>query len=94
MSEPTSKIPDLAPESMYFQILLVGTLIFLFALFWSTDLPHTNTFQAQAAVAASRLVMGVQVLGCYLAFISVVFGHKVLRRRTRSKSAGEAASQL
>ncbi len=85
MSEPTSETPDLSSESMHFQMLLAGTLIFLFALFWFTDLPHTNTHQAQAATAASGVVIGVQVLSCYLAFVSVVFGHKLLRRRTLSK---------
>jgi hypothetical protein len=80
MSKAPIDEPDLTPASLHFQILLVGTVIFLVALFWLTDLPHTNTYEAQAAVAASRLVIGIRILGCYLAFVSVVIGHGVLRR--------------
>ncbi len=85
MSEAPSEIPDLSTASLSFQILLVGTLIFLGALFWLTDLPHANTNEARAAMAASRAVMGIQTLGCYLAFVSVVLGHKVLGRRAPSR---------
>ena len=85
MSQVPSETPDLSPASLHFQILLFGTVVFLVALFWLTDLPHTNTYEARAAVAASRAVIGIQTLGCYLAFVSVVLGHKVLRRRGRSE---------
>ncbi|TKJ38916.1 MAG: hypothetical protein CEE38_04255 [Planctomycetes bacterium B3_Pla] len=86
MSEIPSETPDLSPASLHFQILLAGTVIFLVTLFWLTDLPHTNTYETRAAVAASRIVIGIRILGCYLAFISVVLGHKVLQRRAQSRS--------
>jgi hypothetical protein len=86
MSEAPGETCDLSPASLHFQILLAGTVIFLVTLFWLTDLPHTNTFEAHVAVAASQIITGIQILGCYLAFVSVVLGHKVLERRARSRS--------
>jgi hypothetical protein len=80
MSEEPVEQPDLAPASRHFQILLLGTVIFLIAFFSLTDLLHTNTYEAQGAIAAAQLVIGVRILGCYVAFVSVVIGHGVLRR--------------
>jgi len=85
MTETPNETPDLSPASLAFQILVAGTLIFLVALFWVTDVPHTNTDEAQAAAAASRIVIGIRILGCYLAFVSVCLGHRVLGRRTRGR---------
>ena len=78
MSGPTSQIRDPSSASLHFQVLLAGALIFLVALFWFTMLPHTNTHEQTASAAAPRLIIGVQILGCCLAFVSVVIGHKVL----------------
>jgi hypothetical protein len=71
---------DLSPASLHFQILLAGTLLFLVALFWLTDW--------LAGMGAARPVIGIEVLGCYLAFVSVVIGHKVLNSgiKTQPKS--------
>jgi hypothetical protein len=90
MSQVPSETPDLSPASLHFQILLSGTVVFLVALFWLTDLPHTNTYEALVAAAVSRAVIGIQTLGCYLAFVSVVLGHKVLRRSGQSRSEEQA----
>ena len=81
MSPDPVETPDLTSESLHFQLLLAGTAVFLTALFWFTTSPHTNTHEAQVAVAADALVIGIEILGCYLAFVSVVFGHKLLRKR-------------
>ena len=89
MSESPNETPDLTPTSLHFQILLVGTVIFLVALFWLTQLPHENTHAAQTAVAVPRLVAGIQALGCYLGFVSIVLGHVILRRRPWPNSEKE-----
>ncbi len=82
MSQGPSETPDLSSESLHFQLLLAGTAVFLTALFWFTTSPHTNTHEAQVAAAAEALVIGIQTLGCYLAFVSLIFGHKLLRKRS------------
>ena len=83
MTKAPSETPDLSPVSMHFQILLAGSVIFLIALFWLTDLPHTNTSAARSAVAASQLITGIRILSSYLAFAIVVLGHGMLVRRAR-----------
>ena len=81
MSQDPFETPDLSSESLHFQLLLAGTAVFLVALFWFTSSPHENTYEAQVAAATVALVIGIQIVGCYLAFVSVVVGHKLLRRR-------------
>lgn len=88
MSETPSRAADLSPSGLHFQILLVGTMIFLGAFFWLTWIPHTNTHDALVAAAALRLISGLQTLGCYLAFVSIIFGHRVLKSREQSDSRG------
>lgn len=86
MSEAPSKTPDLSPASLHFQILLLGTVIFLAALFWLTQLPQAATHEARVAAAVPRLLTGIQALGCYVAFVSIVLGHRVLQTPAESKS--------
>lgn len=86
MSDAPNDTPDLTSESLHFQLLVAGTVIFLVALFWLMNMPHTKTYEARIALAASRLVAGVQALGCYAAFLAFVFAHKVLRKTARPGS--------
>jgi len=92
MREAPRESPDLSPASLHFQILAAGTVIFLAALFWFTALPHTNTYEQLAAAALPRLVLGIQLLGCYLAFVGVVLGHGVLNSG-KGRSSGENNKQ-
>jgi hypothetical protein len=78
MSDAPNKESSHHPGSLHFQILLAGTVIFLAALFWLADLPHTNT-PDQASTVVLRVFDVITVVGCYLAFGSVVLGHKILR---------------
>jgi hypothetical protein len=70
MREVATEKPELAQASLHFQILLAGTLIFLGALFWIATMAHTNTDE--------RIFIGILALGCYLALVSVLLGHKIL----------------
>lgn len=73
-------------ESLHFQFVVAGTLVFLIVLFWLTSMPHTNTREARIAMALPRLIVGLQTTGCYLAFVSVVFAHRLLRTNSQSHS--------
>jgi hypothetical protein len=83
MSDPAN-VPDDFSESLYFQILLLGTILFLGALFWFGIPPHTNSFNEGVVAANASVVIGNQIQGCYLAFVSLVFAHKFLRRKKTS----------
>ena len=93
VSNSNSKVPDITPESMHFQLFLIGTVSVLVALFSLMNLPHTNTREAQVSAAVSRLVIGLQVLGCYFAFVGSIFGHKFLRRSSRSELQGQVENE-
>jgi hypothetical protein len=78
MSEVPNKESSRHSASLHFQILLVGTVIFVAALFWLADFPHANT-PNEASMIVLRIFDVVKAVGCYLAFVSVVIGHKMLR---------------
>lgn len=65
-------------SSLHFQIVIVGTSLFLIALFWLTNIPHTNTWEERIAIVAPRIVVALQAMGCYIAFLAVMFAHKMM----------------
>lgn len=86
MLKPNHDEPDIPQEGMHFQLLLLATVAFLIVLFWLTELPRAKNGEVQIAAAASRISAGIQVIGCYLAFVGVLFGHKVLRGQRLPRS--------
>lgn len=86
MNAHRSEPRDPNQESLHFQLVVAGTVVFLIVLFWLTSMPHTNTSEARIAMALPRLIVGLQTTGCYLAFVCVVFAHRFLRTNSQPRS--------
>lgn len=91
MSDSQPDPPQPARRTLHFQILVAGSLIFLVALCWMTSLPHTNTREQLLTATLPRIVLGIQITGVYLVFVSVIFGQKFLCRRDGASKPKQAA---
>ena len=56
----------------HFQALVAGTFVFAVAIVFFTISPHTNT--------ADSILVGMWIIAGYLAFISLIIGHALLRK--------------
>ena len=83
MSDQSNEAADLRPESLSFHLFIVGTLVFVVLVFWLTNMPYASGYEAQFVMAVSRILLGLQVLGCYLAFAGIIFAHKLFRHSRR-----------
>ncbi len=76
MSNSNDDMQDRYAVGIHFQLIVIGTTVFLLSLFWLTALPHTNTWEEGISVVAPRVLIALQLLGCYIAFTVVVVTHR------------------
>jgi hypothetical protein len=67
--------------SIHFQILVAGTVIFLGIFYWLTSFPEGSTFESQVSARTSSILVGVRIIGAYVALVALVLGHALLGSR-------------
>lgn len=71
--------------SVHFQILIVGTILFLAALFW----PILDSSNWPDARIAQCTLFSLWLLGGYMGFVVLVAGHALLENRESRQKASE-----
>ena len=80
MNEMPNKEPNRPKNGWHFRILAGGTVIFLVGLLRRLDtFPDLTNTDLRVALGLNLLIDLGKAFGCYLAFVSVVIGHKMLR---------------
>jgi len=67
----------------HFWILAVGTLIFVVLFLMGTENTHSGTVEFEILGTGRAIQRAMQIMGCYLAFVVVIVGHRLLREQTK-----------